>query len=212
MTDRFRLQGSLVRKVIRMGLGEIRKEIDEVDNGLKELFKKRMEISERIIEDKMQSGAAIYNPEGEQEILDERSADVDESIKNEYKIFVKKTISLGRKHQYEIKCSADPKAIFEFVETHSFIKNLEAMNDANRIKVTFVCDDGAGSLANVLSIISNYGISVNDIESKRVENDVYKMHIVLKAPIKDNNTLACLYQLIVETDNFKILDVYTYEK
>ena len=212
MTDRFRLQGSLVRKVIRMGLGEIRKEIDEVDNGLKELFKKRMEISERIIEDKMQSGAAIYNPEREQEILDERSADVDESIKNEYKIFVKKTISLGRKHQYEIKCSADPKAIFEFVETHSFIKNLEAMNDANRIKVTFVCDDGAGSLANVLSIISNYGISVNDIESKRVENDVYKMHIVLKAPIKDNNTLACLYQLIVETDNFKILDVYTYEK
>ncbi len=195
-----------------MGLGEIRKEIDEVDNGLKELFKKRMEISERIIEDKMQSGAAIYNPEREQEILDERSADVDESIKNEYKIFVRKTISLGRKHQYEIKCSADPKATFEFVETHSFIKNLEAMNDANRIKVTFVCDDGAGSLANVLSIISNYGISVNDIESKRVENDVYKMHIVLKAPIKDNNTLACLYQLIVETDNFKILDVYTYEK
>ena len=58
-----------------MGLGEIRKEIDEVDNGLKELFKKRMEISERIIEDKMQSGAAIYNPEREQEILDERSAD-----------------------------------------------------------------------------------------------------------------------------------------
>ena len=195
-----------------MELADIRKEIDSVDNQMKELFIKRMALSDTIIKGKIESGAEIYSPEREQQIIDERSKDVDESIRDEYRVFVKNTIGLSRKYQYLVKCESDPKGTFEFVEAHSFIKNLDSTNNANRIKVTFICEDEAGSLVNVLSIVSDFGISVNDVETKRIENNVYKMMMVLKAPIKELNTQACLYQLITEINNFKILDVYTYEK
>ena len=51
-------------------IGELRKEIDKVDDEVLRLLNKRMEFVKEIGVLKHSSGAAIYRPEREKEILD----------------------------------------------------------------------------------------------------------------------------------------------
>lgn len=53
-----------------MSLKPIRDEIDEIDKELVELFKRRMECSKKVARFKMENGMQIFNPERENEVLD----------------------------------------------------------------------------------------------------------------------------------------------
>lgn len=53
-----------------MNLQEIRKEIDEIDSKISELFAKRMECSKKVAEYKLKNGMSIFNPEREMQVLD----------------------------------------------------------------------------------------------------------------------------------------------
>ena len=65
-----------------MTLEEARQDIDKIDNGLRELFLKRMKVSEAIAEIKAASGDEIYKPDREKIVIDRLTADVDEDVKD----------------------------------------------------------------------------------------------------------------------------------
>lgn len=58
-----------------MKLDDIRKEIDEIDQAMTELFRRRMECSRKVAEYKRERGMQIFNAGREQEILDRAEKD-----------------------------------------------------------------------------------------------------------------------------------------
>lgn len=84
-----------------MTLEEARQDIDNIDNGLRELFLKRMKVSETIAEIKAASGDEIYKPDREKIVIDRLTADVDEDVKDEYTQFVKKIMEISRNYQFK---------------------------------------------------------------------------------------------------------------
>ena len=58
----------------------LRKEIDEVNTGIVELLKRRMEISAQIAAFKQENGLPVNDPEREQAILDKVSAQAGEEL------------------------------------------------------------------------------------------------------------------------------------
>ena len=84
-----------------MTLEEARQDIDKIDNGLKELFLKRMKVSGAIGEIKAASGDEIYKPDREKAVIDRLTADVDEDVKDEYTQFVKKIMEISRDYQFK---------------------------------------------------------------------------------------------------------------
>ena len=84
-----------------MTLEEARQDIDKIDNGLRELFLKRMKVSEAIAEIKAASGDEIYKPNREKIVIDRLTADVDEDVKDEYTQFVKKIMEISRNYQFK---------------------------------------------------------------------------------------------------------------
>lgn len=84
-----------------MTLEEARQDIDKIDNGLRELFLKRMKVSEAIAEIKAASGDEIYKPDREKIVIERLTADVDEDVKDEYTQFVKKIMEISRNYQFK---------------------------------------------------------------------------------------------------------------
>lgn len=91
----------LDRKGVRkMTLDELRLQIDQIDQQLKELFLRRMDIAEAVAESKMQTGDKILKPEREKEIISRLTADVQDDLKPSYGIFLSKLMEVSRTRQY----------------------------------------------------------------------------------------------------------------
>ena len=84
-----------------MTLEEARQDIDKIDNGLKDLFLKRMKVSEAIAEIKAESGDEIYKPEREKIVIERLTEGVDPDLVEEYTQFVKKIMEISRDYQYK---------------------------------------------------------------------------------------------------------------
>lgn len=82
-------------------LSEIRNEIDNIDNELIELFKRRMDCSKAVAEYKTANNIPILNAQREEEILNTVAQKGDEY--GEYtKEFFKKILELSRDLQHKI--------------------------------------------------------------------------------------------------------------
>lgn len=92
-----------------MTLEEARKDIDIIDQELKDLFLKRMAVTKSIAEIKAVTGDEIYKPDREALIIDKMTSDVDESIKPLYIDFIKKILEISRNYQYQIIEGLDNK-------------------------------------------------------------------------------------------------------
>ena len=84
-----------------MTLEEARQDIDKIDNGLKDLFLKRMKVSEAIAEIKAESGDEIYKPEREKIVIARLTEGVEPDLVDEYTQFVKKIMEISRDYQYK---------------------------------------------------------------------------------------------------------------
>ena len=84
-----------------MTLEEARQDIDKIDNQLKDLFLKRMKVSEAIAEIKAQSGDEIYKPEREKIVIVRLTEGVEPDLVDEYTQFVKKIMEISRDYQYK---------------------------------------------------------------------------------------------------------------
>ena len=81
-----------------MNLNEIRVNIDNVDNQLKELFIKRMELVKEVYQYKKENNLPVKNNEREAEIIEKRTSDLSE-FKDETREFFKDLIDISCKYQ-----------------------------------------------------------------------------------------------------------------
>ena len=91
-----------------MGLEEIRKNIDAVDVKMRELFLKRMDLSRQVVEEKKRTGAKVYVPKREEEVILGRIKGMEEHVP-EYKMFVRQVMAISRIYQYS--CLALPESL-----------------------------------------------------------------------------------------------------
>ena len=191
-----RLEGDI------MSLEDLRKEIDEIDKNIKELFVKRMQVVEKISDYKAETGDEIYKPEREAEMLKKCSRGMDASVKEEYVSLVRKIVMLSREHQY--------KRLFN----KGYLKDVSVSGyqpNHNRLGVSFNCNDECGSLTFVLSIISDYGVNIKNLNLTNItENGLiaYRVELLMDMGIDSEKEKALITQLMKETDDFKILGTY----
>lgn len=98
-------------------LDEIRKEIDETDAALIELFKKRMSLADRVAATKIVNFAPIYRADREKAMLENVAASLPEELSAKGKSFLSSLILLSREKQYAayISGGAVPKSITPFL-------------------------------------------------------------------------------------------------
>ena len=82
-----------------MLLNDIRKEIDRVDNEIKELFKERMKVADGVARIKAENYDVILKPDREAQIIKSLLQGVDPSIAMEYEAFIRKTMTVSRMYQ-----------------------------------------------------------------------------------------------------------------
>ncbi len=91
-----------------------------------------------------------------------------------------------------------------------FTRNLVVRPEDNRLKIMFVCENKSGSLASVLSMIADYGVNLAEIHSKADEKEIWNYVFIaeLKCSFVKKETKALIFQLMNETDVFKIMGSY----
>ncbi|MCR4716364.1 MAG: chorismate mutase [Lachnospiraceae bacterium] len=94
-----------------------------------------------------------------------------------------------------------------------FSKELTVLENDNRLKIMFVCHNRSGALASILSMISDYGVNLTEIHSRpnRKEQWNYEFFVELEANFLKQEIKALVFQLMNETEQFKILGSYSCE-
>ena len=92
----------------------------------------------------------------------------------------------------------------------TFSNKLIALPSHNRLKVMFVCRNRSGSLASILSMISDYDVNLTEIHSKPYIKDEwnYVFMVEMTANLLNKKDRALVYQLMNETDAFKVMGSY----
>lgn len=94
----------------------------------------------------------------------------------------------------------------------TFIRDLLVLPDHNRIRLVFECRNRYGSLASILSMISDYGVNLTEIHSRPFYEEKgwnYRFFAELEAYMDQPEIRAMIYQLSQETSSLKILGSYS---
>jgi monofunctional chorismate mutase len=84
-----------------MNINELRKEIDDIDDQIMELFKKRMVVSKNIGKVKKTMGLPVFDPSREQVLLEKREiAFNDDALWPLYKRFLTHLFDLSKEWQH----------------------------------------------------------------------------------------------------------------
>ncbi len=91
-----------------------------------------------------------------------------------------------------------------------FSKDLYVDEKHNRMKIMFVCHNRSGALASILSMISDYGVNLTEIHSSPNQKAEwnYEFFVEIEANFLKQETKALIFQLMNETEQFKILGSY----
>ena len=87
---------------------EVRKEINEIDRQIVDLFLRRMKCSEEVSEFKMHTGGQVLVTARENELLNTMLENVPDSLKQEYTSLLRTTTRISRKYQYTRILKAEP--------------------------------------------------------------------------------------------------------
>lgn len=153
-----------------MQLDDIRKTINQIDAGMKDMFDKRLEQSGYVVSAKLKTNDEVFKPVREKEILD-RYVSADERW---YRAFMKKLIEISRKYQYSLIIDSQ-------LEDDKFFKSLSNENQQTLMHGGELClsfhtdSDGTNGLSiqGVLSVLSSTELLVKricaDSDSQSVE-------------------------------------------
>ena len=102
-------------------LASIRKDINSVDSAIRELFLLRMSLAHEVAETKAQSDDNIYKPDREAEIIEQRSAGMEEEIRLKYIALLQSMIRASREYQYSEILRLNPEK-FPFHPSSEMLK------------------------------------------------------------------------------------------
>lgn len=87
---------------------EVRKEINEIDRQIVDLFLRRMRCAEEVSDYKMNNGGQVLVPARETELLNTMLENVPERLQQEYTALLRTTTRISRKYQYARILDAEP--------------------------------------------------------------------------------------------------------
>ena len=102
-------------------LASIRKDINSVDSAIRELFLLRMSLAHEVAETKAQSDDKIYKPDREAEIIEQRSAGMEEEVRLKYIALLQSMIRASREYQYSEILRLNPEK-FPFHPSSEMLK------------------------------------------------------------------------------------------
>ena len=174
-----------------MGLSEVRKEINRIDDSMKLLFDERMDCSNQVAEVKIAEGDSVFKPLREKEIC-ERFADDEE-----YLTFVKKVMQISRKRHYSIFLDREVKT-----DTADKLKaTKESICETGILQLKVMSDKTATNGLNDKDIISVVADTSLNIKSLNVDDNgqVNISLLVDKNEKAMNEALTLAYMLYEET-------------
>lgn len=85
-----------------MELNDLRKEIDDIDNEMKSLFIKRMEIVKQIALIKKEKSLPVFQKSREEEMINSLSSSINEDILPFYRLFLLNILELSKNYQIKL--------------------------------------------------------------------------------------------------------------
>lgn len=92
-----------------------------------------------------------------------------------------------------------------------FGKRLVVRPEHNRLKLAFICPNTSGSLANVLSMVADYGINLTEMHSVPFRGEGgwnYRFFAEMGMNLSEKNSQALICQLYRETEALQLLGSY----
>ena len=85
-------------------LDDYRKEIDDIDKSIAELFEKRMHVVTKVSEYKKEHNIATFDPNREAKMIERNQSYIkDEKLKKYYVEYLQKQLELSKRYQEELK-------------------------------------------------------------------------------------------------------------
>lgn len=182
-----------------MGLEEARRQIDEVDARIKELFLQRMALAEQVADAKRESGGDVFVPERERAMIDGESADVPAYLRSEYIAFLKYLTGASRRHQYGILTAMQDQVIGQALAQ----AGLSAAVPHTHIQVAFTCERDSSIFALLMALADAGGVQVGYLHSE-ADGDARVVSLSLIGNVNEPPIRQMLCQIGKETTDFRI--------
>ena len=129
----------------KLDLAQIRKNIDETDNKILELFKERLELCDFVAKSKKQTGKNVRDEKREQEIIDRLVCGLDKGDANSVRMLYTTIfeISRARQHTYLAQTDENKSALYDIIKNARM--NTDKISDASMI----ACQGVEGSYSQI---------------------------------------------------------------
>lgn len=182
-----------------MTLEEVRKEIDQVDSQMKPLFLSRMVCARHVAEAKAVTGADVFVPAREDEIIEMRTADVDPDVKQEYEMFLRHLMSVSRRYQYGMLPGMQDQVIKNALNE----AGLDGNADHEQVMVSFTDSRKKSNLNLFLNMIRLNGILIDEMTVKGAA-DCQQVVLALHGNVNQPDMRRLLCQIGKEAKEFRI--------
>ena len=186
-------------------LEEIRCQIDSIDSKIRELIMKRLDCSRNVAMAKQASGnLVIYRADREAEILERLGQGVPEDRKAEYLAVVKKIMETSRMYQYGLLYDWNDGLFSER------FGNIDIPTEASHIRFYFTRPKQPNSIAQILSMIGDYGYNTELIElvGEDKENGTVTFALTILGNLNEEHMKKLMHQLSMESRDFTIEHVW----
>ncbi len=187
-----------------MGLEEARNQIDSVDEEIRPLLMQRMDSSKEVAKAKFASGdRRIYRADREQEILERVGKEVPQDRRAEYLAVVRKVMETSRMYQYGLFFDWDPSVFDSLVEGVSLPAHSE------KVSLVLTRPNVPNAMSSILSMVGDYGYNMERMEllKEDQEHSSVTFKLMILGDLSKVNMKKLMYQLSMESRNFKILSV-----
>ena len=176
-----------------MDLDEIRQEINLVDNQMKELFLKRMELAYQVAENKKRTQKAVYVPKREEEVLAACIKGVSEEYQLECKTFFGELMEISRAYQYS--------KLTEESEKRNML-----LDGEGRALLEFTCTQGERHFRAILLAVLSSGLTAEEVFTEKKECG-YCCRLRVSGDFSSKRAKAAVVQILEETEHVLIREI-----
>ncbi|MDO4491955.1 MAG: chorismate mutase [Lachnospiraceae bacterium] len=183
-------------------LDEIRKEIDSIDEQIKQLLIRRLDCSTEVVQAKIRdNNYNINRPEREEAMLDRLGQNVVEERKSGYLSVVRKITETSRMYQYGILFDQVPELFRKLSE------GIDLSNATKTITVYLKRPDIPNAMSSILSMIGDYGYDMKSLQFLGYSPEgKAEFQLTIRGDISCTHMQKLLLQLSMESEDFRICE------
>ena len=183
-------------------LEEVRAEINALDDQLRSLLMRRMDLSAEVADIKERAGGriVIYREDREQEILARHAEKIPPERRAVCLPVARKIMECSRMFQYGRIFDRHPE-LFETVKTET-----DGGGMPGRVRFRLTRSNKPNSMATILGMIGDYGFQTDAVEMLGETEQTVSFEIRVVGDLTDRNMKKLLCQLSMESAAFTLLD------